>query len=167
MEAEEETRWEVLKTTGCLTTVFPSFSRPGLNTCLCLRLHRRHVCCGLPPRVCLLLLPSLPDVSGTDHQGVVFDSAALQSRNPGQPASCSGPSLVPLLALPTYPLTSARRWDTVPGHRITGTHPVTAALNVDRTNACDVMVILILLGTAARKSKMSWMCVGRSEDYLW
>ncbi len=88
---------------------------------------------GLPAGVRLLLLPPLPDVSGTDHQGVVLIPPTLQPGTPGQPATLSGPSLVPLLALPAHPVTSAWRWDKLPGHGIAGTHPVTAGrLNIDR-----------------------------------
>lgn len=63
----------------------PSLLRSGLSTCLRLRLHRRHLRGGFPAGLCLLLLPSLPDDSGTDHQGVVLDPPALQPRAPGQP----------------------------------------------------------------------------------
>lgn len=38
---------------------------------------------GLPAGLRLLLLPSLPDVSGTDHQGVVLDPPTLQPGAPG------------------------------------------------------------------------------------
>lgn len=81
---------------------------------------------GLPAGVRLLLLPSRPDASGTDHQEVVLDPPTLQPGAAGQPASRSGPSLVPLLALPTHPITSPWRWDELPGHGIAGIHPVTA-----------------------------------------
>lgn len=81
---------------------------------------------GLPAGVRLLLLPSLPDGSGTDHQGVVLHPPTLQPRAPGQPAARSGHSLVPLLAQPTHPITSTWRWDELPGHRVAGSRPVTA-----------------------------------------
>ena len=38
---------------------------------------------GLPAGVRLLLLPPNPDVSGTDHQGMVLDPPTLQPRSPG------------------------------------------------------------------------------------
>lgn len=59
------------------------FCRSGFTTCLCLRLHRRHMCGGLLASVRLLFLSSRPDVSGTDYQGVVLVSPALQSWSPG------------------------------------------------------------------------------------
>lgn len=100
--------------------------RPGHCARFCIRLHRRYMRCGLPAGVRLLLLPSHLDASGTDHQGVVLDPPTLQPRAPGQPASRARPSLVPLLALPTHPITSPWRWDKLPGHRIARTYPVTA-----------------------------------------
>ena len=64
--------------------VASSLLRSGLSTCLRLRLHRRHMRGGFPAGLRLLLLPSLPDDSGTDHQGVVLVPPALQPRAPGQ-----------------------------------------------------------------------------------
>lgn len=117
--------------------------RPGLSARFCLRLHRRHLCGGLPAGVRLLLLPSLPDVSGTDHQRVVLDPPTLQPRCPRKPASHPGPSLVPLLALSAHPITSAWRWDQLPGHRIAGTYPITdESLNVTRLRVFAFVVMI-------------------------
>lgn len=117
--------------------------RPGLCTCLCLRLHCRHMRGGLSAGVRLLLLPPLPAVSGTDHQGVVLIPPALQPGTPGQPASHSGHSLVSLLALPTHQITSGWRWDKLPGHRIPGTFPVTAEnLNINRLHIFTLVVVM-------------------------
>lgn len=101
------------------------FCRSGLSTCLCLCLHCRHVCRGLLASVRLLFLSSLLDVSGTDNQGVVLLSPALQSWGPGQLASHSGPPLVHLLALSTHSITVTWRWNQLSGHRFPGTYSLT------------------------------------------
>lgn len=101
------------------------FCRSGLSTCLRLCLHCRHVCRGLPAGVRLLFLSSLLDVSGTDYQGVVLLSPALQSWGRGQLASHSGPPLVHLLALSTHLITVTWRWNQLSGHRFPGTCSLT------------------------------------------
>lgn len=103
------------------------FCRSGLSSCLRLRLHCRHVCRGLLASVCLFFLSSLLDVSGTDDQGVVLLSSALQPWGPGQLVSHSGPPLVHLLALSTHPITVTWRWNQLSGHRF----PRTCSLTVD------------------------------------
>lgn len=148
--------WAWIYISGCdlISAVVPSLPRPGVRTCLCLRLHRWHVRGGLPASVCLLLLPPLPDVSGTDHQGVVLVPPTLQPWTPGQSASLSGPSLVPLLALPTHPVTSAWRWDKLPAHRIAGTHPVTAErLNINRPCVFTFVVMVNVIGSRSSRER--------------
>ena len=98
------------------------------------------MCGGLPGGVLILLLPHLPDVSGTDHQGVVLIPPTLQPGSPGQRAQHPGHSLVPLLALPSHPITSTWRWDTLPGHGVTGTQPVTARKSEDYQAVCPYFV---------------------------
>lgn len=111
----------LLSTITCLLS-----PRPGFSTCFRLCLHCWHMRSGLLVGVCLFFLPSLPDVSGTDHQGVVLISPTLQPGTPGQLATHLGRSLVPMLALPTHPITSTWGWNKLPGHRITGAQAVTA-----------------------------------------
>lgn len=148
--------------TGCdlISSAVPSLPRPSLSTCLCLCLHRWHVRGGLSAGVRLLLLPSFPDVSGSDHKGVVLNPPTLQPRAPGQPASRSGPSLVPLLALPTHPITCPWRWDKLPGHRIARTDPVTAeGLNINRPH----VFALVVMGNVIRSRSSS---SSRREEHL-
>lgn len=148
--------WTCIYITGydLICAAVPSLHRPGLSACLCLRLHRWHMRGGTPSGVRLLLLPSLPDVSGPDHQGVVLVPPALQPRAPGQPASHSGASLVPLLALPTHPITSTWRWDKLPGHRIAGTHPVTAeSLNFNGPGVF-AFVMVNVIGSISREDHL-------------
>lgn len=103
---------------------------------------------GLSARVRFLLLPSLPAVSGSDHQGVVLIPPTLQPGTPGQPAPHAGRSLVPLLALPARPIAGTRRWDTLRGHRIAGTLPVTAD-SLNRPRVLTSVVMVNVLGAAA------------------
>lgn len=124
--------------------------RPGLCTGLFICLHCRHVCGGISAGIRLLLLPPLPAVPGTDHQGVVLIPPALQPRTSGQYASCSGHSLVPVLALPTNPITSTWRWDELPGHRITGTHPV-AAKNQNFNRLCIFTLVVMVIVNGERQ----------------
>lgn len=46
--------------------------RSGDSAGLCLCLHRRHLCVGLPAGVSLPLLPPLPPPARPDHQRVVL-----------------------------------------------------------------------------------------------
>lgn len=119
--------------------------------------------CGLPAGVRLLLLPSLLDDSGTDHQGVVLDPSTLQPWSSGQPASLSGSSLVPLLDLPTHPITSTWRWDELPGHGIARTFPVTAgSLNVNRPCVFTSVVMVNIIRSSrvdhlsSRRGRLGW-----------
>lgn len=112
---------------------------------------------GLPAGVRLLLLPHNPDVSGTDHQGMVLDPPTLQPRRSGKPTSLSGRSLVPLLALPSHPITSPRRRDTLPAHRIAGSQPLTAeSLNMNRPCVFALVVIVnVIESSSCNKEHLS------------
>lgn len=139
----------------------PRHPRPGLSTCLCLRIHRRHMRGGFPAGVFLLLLPSLPAVSWSDHQGVVFLPPTLQPGTLWQPASHTGPALVHLLALPSYPLATAKRRHKLPGHRIAGALAVTGA---DRSgpSVFTLMVVVNVIGSSrgthlsSRRGSLEW-----------
>lgn len=122
-------------------TPVPALRRSSLSTCFCLCLHCGHVCSGLPVGVCLLLLPSLPDVSGTDHQGVVLLPPTLQSRSLGQPAAHVGTSLVHLLALSSHPVSFTWWRNKLHGHGIAGSQPIAAkSLNINRLFTFMMMV---------------------------
>lgn len=139
----------VITRSDLICAAVPSHPRPGLSACLRLRLHRRHMRGGFPAGVFFLLLPSLPAVPRSDHQGVVLIPPALQPGVPRQPASHAGPALVHLLALPTHPLAAARRRDKLPGHRIAGTLAVTAP-GLDRPCVFTSVVVVIVIGNSSR-----------------
>lgn len=109
----------------CGSNLIFFFCRSGLSTRLRVRLHCRHLCRWLLAGVRLLFLSPLLDVSGTDYQGVVLLSPALQSWGPGQLVSHSGAPLVHLLALSTHPITVTWRWNQLSGHRFRRTCSLT------------------------------------------
>lgn len=132
-------------------------SRSSLSTCFCLCLHCWHVCSGLPVGVCLLLLPSLLDVSGTDHQGVVLLPPTLQSRSLGQPAAHVGTSLVHLLALSSHPVSFTWWRNKLQCHGIAGTQPIAAeSLNNNRLFTFTMMVTGVERSRKNDQEEMAW-----------
>lgn len=117
---------------------------------------------GFSLGVRLLLLSPLPPIPGSDYKGVVLIPQTLQPGTPGKPASHAGSPLVPLLALPTHPITTSWRWDKLPGYRITRTLAVTACVSVT-----IVVMVHVIGGSSIRechlrlkRGSMGWVEVG-------
>lgn len=140
------------------------FCRSGLSTCLCVRLHCGHMCRGLLASVRLLFLSSLLDASGTDYEGVVLLSPALQSWGPGQHVSHSGPPLVHLLAVSTHPITITWRWNQLSGHRFPGTCSLT--LDCLKGKRPSLMVINLCVGNSNYQECL-WVKISRLWWKYW
>lgn len=96
------------------------FYRSGNSTSLCFRLHRWHLCGGLPARGRLPVLPRGADDAGPDHARVALESPALQPRAGQQHQGVPGRPVVPLLGQSPRLLSAAWRWYKLPGHGVTG-----------------------------------------------